>query len=114
MAAVNTNQTIPFPRVAGPPGAVRVNSADLWFPEFVYEVLAHRVGDLHSVMLITTGPLQPRAFIEQFESRNVDQCASDVRAWLLERAVGVSGMDDRILDWAWRVSERIVAPLRER
>ncbi|HET7845792.1 MAG TPA: hypothetical protein VFL14_16680 [Xanthomonadales bacterium] len=113
MAAVHTNQTLPFPRVAGPPGAVRVTSGEQWFPEFIYEVLAHRAGDLHSVMLITTGPLQPRAHIEQFPSRDVDRCATDIRDWLLERAVETSGMDDRILDWAWRVSERVVAPLRE-
>jgi hypothetical protein len=97
-------------RVAqGPPGAMRASAASEWFPEFVYEVVAHRRGDYLSITLISTGPLQPRAWIEQFPCDHPDACAVAVRDWLVERALEVSGMDDRILDWAFRLSERIVA-----
>ena len=107
---MSTNQTFPIQPATGPPGTVRLSASGQWFPEFIYEVLAHRTGRLVSVTMITTGPVQPRAWIEHFPCDDLDACATSIRDWLVARALETSGMDDRILDWAFRLSERITIP----
>jgi hypothetical protein len=107
---VYSNHSLPSRRAPGPPGTIRIGAAGRWFPEFIYEVVAHRVGDYWSITLVSTGPRKPQAWIEHFRCSDPDQCVAQIRDWLIERALEVGGMDDRILDWACRVSERIALP----
>ena len=111
MAAVQIDQTPSSLRPPDAPGTVRVSASEQWFPEFVYEVVAHRVGDIHSITLIATGPAQPRAYIEHFAQRDPDELAAAIRDWLVARALETSGVDDRILDWAFRIGERVAVPV---
>jgi hypothetical protein len=89
---------------------LRFSSARQWFPEFCYEVLARRGARGLTVTLITTGPGAPRAWIETFQQSDPHACAQSLREWLLVRALEVGGADDRMLDWAFRISECIAAP----
>ena len=107
MADVYSNYSLPSRRTPGPLETIRIGPSGQWFPEFIYEVVAHRVGDFWSITLVSTGPWKPRAWIEHFRCGDLEACVAQVRDWLVERAVEVSGMDDRILDWAFQLSERI-------
>jgi hypothetical protein len=92
--------------------AIRFSASREWFPEHCYEVLARRSanGGL-TVTLITTGPVEARAWIETFAQADPDDCAQAMREWLLLRALEVGARDDRVLDWAFRISERIAVPV---
>lgn len=111
MALADPN-IVPFPaRLPLAPAALRFSASEQWFPEFCYEVLARRGTRGMTVTLITTGPVEARAWIETFDQPDPEDCAHALREWLMRRALDVGSADDRVLDWAFRISERIAVPV---
>lgn len=87
---------------------VRIDAGSHWFPDTVFEVVAHSDDQFIAVTVTTTSAGGGAAHLEQFQCEQAATCRRKFRDWLVVLALRLALVDPRVARWADHVAGRIV------